>query len=404
MVVIAAWKYYSERFFFYSGFVFYRLDSYIAAYGLDTFMGKDDENIGCDECCFSVECNICTETLFYAKYGGMVGGTFSFYAGQFRIYFDWFFAACHRVAVQPHGSAYFYRDTGDCSFCGKFMELFTTSYDKFIFSCFMAADRVVLYRKYDIYGNAACTVDLGNASSLSCAGGLFGIIGGKKKSFSMEWGRRMRTDVIRVENLSKSFSGRNVLNKVSFSCKEGEIIGFVGYNGCGKSVLFKCICGFLKPDSGEIHISLPDGKKNICGNAGIIIEEPAFLRSKSGMKNLEFLYGIRNKSNRKYLEEMMRKVGLEPDNRKSVGHYSLGMRQRLAIAQAIMENPPILILDEPMNGLDKRGVEEMRSLFLKLKEDGKAILMASHNKEDISVLCDRVYEIDGGNLNRIENI
>ena len=214
----------------------------------------------------------------------------------------------------------------------------------------------------------------------------------------------MRTDIIRAENLSKTFSGRSVLDKVSFSCKEGEIIGFVGYNGCGKSVLFKCICGFLKPDSGEIHISLPDGKKNICGNAGIIIEEPAFLRNKSGMKNLEFLYGIRNKSNRKYLEEVMRKVGLEPNNRKSVGHYSLGMRQRLAIAQAIMENPPILILDEPMNGLDKRGVEEMRSLFLKLKEEGKAILMASHNKEDISVLCDRVYEIDGGNLNEIKNI
>lgn len=214
----------------------------------------------------------------------------------------------------------------------------------------------------------------------------------------------MRTDIIRAENLSKTFSGRSVLDKVSFSCKEGEIIGFVGYNGCGKSVLFKCICGFLKPDSGEIHISLPDGKKNICGNAGIIIEEPAFLRNKSGMKNLEFLYGIRNKSNRKYLEEVMRKVGLEPNNRKSVGHYSLGIRQRLAIAQAIMENPPILILDEPMNGLDKRGVEEMRSLFLKLKEEGKAILMASHNKEDISVLCDRVYEIDDGKLNEIKNI
>lgn len=214
----------------------------------------------------------------------------------------------------------------------------------------------------------------------------------------------MRTDIIRAENLSKTFSGRSVLDKVSFSCKEGEIIGFVGYNGCGKSVLFKCICGFLKPDSGEIHISLPDGKKNICGNAGIIIEEPAFLRNKSGMKNLEFLYGIRNKSNRKYLEEVMRKVGLEPNNRKSVGHYSLGMRQRLAIAQAIMENPPILILDEPMNGLDKRGVEEMRSIFLKLKGEGKVILMASHNKEDISVLCDRVYEIDDGKLNEIKNI
>ena len=210
----------------------------------------------------------------------------------------------------------------------------------------------------------------------------------------------MRTDIIRAENLSKTFSGRSVLDKVSFSCKEGEIIGFVGYNGCGKSVLFKCICGFLKPDSGEIHISLPDGKKNICGNAGIIIEEPAFLRNKSGMKNLEFLYGIRNKSNRKYLEEVMRKVGLEPNNRKSVGHYSLGMRQRLAIAQAIMENPDILILDEPMNGLDKNGVQEMRGLFEQMKNEGKLIILASHNREDIDVLCDEVYEMENGILKK----
>lgn len=208
----------------------------------------------------------------------------------------------------------------------------------------------------------------------------------------------MKKDMINVENLSKSFTGRTVLNKVSFSCKEGEIVGFVGYNGCGKSVLFKCICGFLKPDSGEIRIALPSGEKDICGNAGIIIEEPAFLRNKSGMKNLEFLYGIRNHGNREYLKEVMRKVGLDPDSRKSVGKYSLGMRQRLAIAQAIMENPPVLILDEPMNGLDKRGVEEIRKIFLKLKEEGKAILLASHNKEDISILCDKVYEIDNGEL------
>ena len=151
------------------------------------FLGKNDENAGCYKCCFSVECNFCTETLFYAKYGSMAGRAFGIYVGQFCIYFDWFSAACHRVAVQPHDSAYFYRDIGNRSFCNKFMEFITTSYDKFIFSCFMAADRIVLHRKYDICGNAACVVDLGNAGSLSCTCSRFSIVSSKKKSFSMEW-------------------------------------------------------------------------------------------------------------------------------------------------------------------------------------------------------------------------
>ena len=128
------------------------------------------------------------------------------------------------------------------------------------------------------------------------------------------------------------------------------------------------------------------------------IEEPSFLRNYSGYKNLDFLYRIRNKKNRQHLYEVMRKVGLDPLSKKRVRNYSLGMRQRLAIAQAIMEEQPILILDEPMNGLDKRGVSEMRDFFKELKNQGKTILMASHNKEDIDVLCDRVYEMDAGVL------
>lgn len=208
----------------------------------------------------------------------------------------------------------------------------------------------------------------------------------------------MNREVMRVEDVSKCFEKNAVLDKVTFSCNAGEIVGFVGYNGCGKSVLFKCICGFIKQDSGTISITFSDEKSGINGNAGIIIEEPAFLRNKSGMKNLEFLYRIRNKKDKRHLREIMERVGLEPDNPKHVGSYSLGMRQRLAIAQAIMENPEILILDEPMNGLDKTGVKQMRELFLSLKKEGKAILLASHNREDIEVLCDRVYEIDNGHL------
>lgn len=130
----------------------------------------------------------------------------------------------------------------------------------------------------------------------------------------------------------------------------------------------------------------------------VYIEEPSFLRNYSGYKNLDFLYRIRNKKNRQHLYEVMRKVGLDPLSKKRVRNYSLGMRQRLAIAQAIMEEQPILILDEPMNGLDKRGVSEMRDFFKELKNQGKTILMASHNKEDIDVLCDRVYEMDAGVL------
>ena len=136
--------------------------------------------------------------------------------------------------------------------------------------------------------------------------------------------------------------------------------------------------------------------------AGIIIEEPAFLRNYSGIKNLEYLYLINNKNNIPYLESIMEKVGLDGRAQKQVGKYSMGMRQRLAIAQAIMENPEFLILDEPFNGLDNQGVKEMRNLFLKLKKEGKTILVASHNTEDIKILCDCVYNMEAGVLRPVE--
>lgn len=210
----------------------------------------------------------------------------------------------------------------------------------------------------------------------------------------------MGQEIIRVENASKSFRGHTVLKKVSLTCEVGNIYGIIGYNGSGKTVLFKSICGLYRLDEGEIWIGDKRMKRDIdmLTEAGIIIEEPSFLRNYSGYKNLDFLYRIRNKKNRQHLYEVMRKVGLDPLSKKRVCNYSLGMRQRLAIAQAIMEEQPILILDEPMNGLDKRGVSEMRDFFKELKNQGKTILMASHNKEDIDVLCDRVYEMDAGVL------
>ena len=210
----------------------------------------------------------------------------------------------------------------------------------------------------------------------------------------------MEKQRIEVNHVFKSFKEKEVLKDVSLTCESGKIYGIVGHNGSGKTVLFKCICGFFYCDRGEIRVN---GKcmgkdADMQQNAGIIIEEPGFLRNKSGMKNLEYLYMINNKRDKKYLRSVMENVGLDPYSRKKVGKYSLGMRQRLAIAQATMEDQDIIILDEPMNGLDNHGVQEVREYLLQLKKQGKTILIASHNREDIDVLCDKVYEMDNGRV------
>lgn len=206
--------------------------------------------------------------------------------------------------------------------------------------------------------------------------------------------------MICVNNGTKSFKNQEVLSNINIVFESGKIYGIVGYNGSGKSVLLKCICGFLTLDSGEIEINGKKLKKDIdmIQDAGVIIEEPAFLKEYSGKRNLEFLYSIRNKLNPEVMSKAMRLVGLDENSKKKVKNYSLGMKQRLAIAQAIMENPKILLLDEPMNGLDKNGVQEIRELLLDLKKQDKTIVLVSHNQEDIRVLCDELYEIENGML------
>ncbi|MDO4554690.1 MAG: ATP-binding cassette domain-containing protein [Lachnospiraceae bacterium] len=206
--------------------------------------------------------------------------------------------------------------------------------------------------------------------------------------------------IIEVEDVIKSFKGRQVLNQVSLSIEKGTICGLVGRNGSGKTVLMKCICGFLTPDSGMIRICGKEiGRKTkAIDNMGIIIETPGFLEAESGKNNLMYLAKLNGKIGEKQVSQYIRLVGLDPEDKKKVKNYSMGMKQRLGIAQAIMENPDIIILDEPMNGLDEKGVEEMRKIFLSLKKDGKTILIASHNQEDINSLCDKVYRMDGGYL------
>ena len=208
--------------------------------------------------------------------------------------------------------------------------------------------------------------------------------------------------IIEVKNVYKSFKNIEVLHDVSLQVDAGSICGIIGRNGSGKTVLFKCICGFLQTDRGEIQI---EGKavgrdKSTLSNLGIIIESPGFLRHYSGYKNLEFLMGLNGKPDREKINDVLDLVGLAEQKNKKVGKYSMGMRQRLGIAQAIMEDQNILILDEPMNGLDNQGVEDMRQLLLKLKEKGNTILLASHNQEDIRQLCDSVYEMDLGRIQR----
>lgn len=205
---------------------------------------------------------------------------------------------------------------------------------------------------------------------------------------------------IKVKDVCKYFGKTQVLDHVNMECRQGEITGIIGRNGAGKTVLFKIICGLLSLDSGEILINgiKRERQADVLPSVGIIIEEPAFLKNYSGIKNLEYLYTINNKNNRRYLESNMEKVGLDPKSKKHVGKYSMGMRQRLAIAQSIMEEPEFLILDEPFNGLDSHGVNEMRELFLELKKRGKVILIASHNSEDINILCDNVYSMESGIL------
>ena len=209
--------------------------------------------------------------------------------------------------------------------------------------------------------------------------------------------------MIVVKNASKAFGKEAALQNVSMVFEEGKIYGIVGRNGSGKTVLFKCIMGFLKLDDGKVIV---DDKVvgldvDVINNAGIIIENPGFLPGYTGYQNLKFLAKLTRKIGKKEIMDAMTKVGLEPLSKKHVGKYSLGMRQRLGIAQAIMEDPDILILDEPMNGLDNQGVEDIRKLLLELKEQGKTILIASHNREDIDVLCDHVWEMDKGVANQV---
>lgn len=213
----------------------------------------------------------------------------------------------------------------------------------------------------------------------------------------------MSDAIIKTENLKKVFQEEEVLKGITCEFEKGKTHAIIGNNGSGKSVFLKCICGFIGPTKGRI---LVDGKEigkdiDFPKNVGALIEHPGFLVNLSGYRNLQLLAGIRKLIMEDQIKKVIERVGLDPFSKKVVSKYSMGMKQRLGIAQAIMEDPDILILDEPFNGLDKEGVKEIRSLIGELKKAGKTILLVSHNSEDIKLLADSLWEMEVGRLSRV---
>lgn len=206
--------------------------------------------------------------------------------------------------------------------------------------------------------------------------------------------------MIKIENISKTFHNETILKDINLAVEKGDICGIVGRNGSGKSVLFKLIAGIYYPTQGCICIDgVAQKKGEFAKNLGVILDCTGFLPSYSAFDNLKMIASINQKVSNQEIKELLRLVGLDPNSKKHVKKFSTGMKQRLAFAQAIMEKPELLLLDEPMNGLDKDGVELMRSLILDInKKYGTTILITSHIKEDIFLLCRSVYELENGSL------
>ena len=206
--------------------------------------------------------------------------------------------------------------------------------------------------------------------------------------------------IIELDRVSKAFSRRTILNDVTLAIEAGHTVGIVGSNGSGKSVLFQVICGFLTPDSGTVRVrgETLGGNRDFPENMGVLINSPGFISLDTGLQNLRYLAGIRGVIGDREIRDAMKKVGLDPDDRTRVEHYSLGMKQKLGLAQAIMEGQDILILDEPFNALDYKTYNDVKEIIRTLQAEGKTILMTSHNYEDIETLCDEVYVLEDGNL------
>ena len=205
---------------------------------------------------------------------------------------------------------------------------------------------------------------------------------------------------INIENLTKILDQNKVLDNINLEFKEGKIYGIIGRNGSGKSLLFKTICGFLTPTSGKVYINDIDiyQTKTFPPSTRALIEKPNFINSLTGFENLKLLADIKKDVGIKEIEDTLELVNLQNEKSKKFCKYSLGMKQKLGIASVLMENPKIIILDEPFNGIDKSSIQQIKDYLLKIKSD-KIILIASHIESDISDLCDEIIEMDLGKIN-----
>lgn len=209
--------------------------------------------------------------------------------------------------------------------------------------------------------------------------------------------------VISLRGVEKAYHGRVLFTNVNLDIEPGTSVGIQGENGSGKSVLLKIMTRFVTPDAGSVYIDdaymskdrvFPEG-------FGVLIDRPGYIPSHTGLHNLMSLAKIRKVIDERKVRETMTRVGLDPDLPQKARHYSLGMKQRLGLAQAIMEDQPVMVLDEPFNALDEESVTEMRQLLRTLVDDGRTLIMTSHQQDDIDILCDHAYRFRRGSLERV---
>lgn len=209
---------------------------------------------------------------------------------------------------------------------------------------------------------------------------------------------------IKIENVSKKIKSNMILKNIDMELTSGHIYGFRGKNGCGKTMLMRCICGLIIPTEGKIIINGKELHKDIKipESVGALIENPAFLPQYTGFKNLKMLASLKGKISDEEVKLAINRAGLDPDDKRTYKKYSLGMKQKLGIANAIMGEPDIIVLDEPINALDEISVENVKKVFLELKEKGKLIIAACHDREELEYLCDIIYELKDGEIAGME--
>lgn len=203
-----------------------------------------------------------------------------------------------------------------------------------------------------------------------------------------------------AENISKTIKGRQILTNIHLTLHDGVVYGFVGRNGSGKTMLFRALSGLMKPDTGYISLNGKILHKDfsVLPSLGIVLENAGLYPNMTGIENLTYLASMKKIIGQEEIRLAIERVGLDPNDKRVYGKYSLGMKQRLAIAQAIMEKPDVIMLDEPTNSLDDDGVSEIRNIILEEKKRGAIVLLASHNKEDMRLLADKIYKIESGRI------